>query len=116
MSFYPFEVAAAIDDFINSRLKEKNREKCGDEYLQKSCRSSEHAQVLHGATVTLRDLPLSILYCAGVRVQKQGRGYPRARTACWCNHSAGPAWPQSLDFSGNYLQLDNRHRCGCRCR
>ena len=33
MAFQPFQVAAAIDDFVNARLKEKNREKRGDEYL-----------------------------------------------------------------------------------
>ncbi len=27
MSFQPFQVAAAIDNFVNSRLKEKDREK-----------------------------------------------------------------------------------------
>jgi hypothetical protein len=62
MSFQPFQVTAPIDDFINARLKEKNRQKRGDEYLQKSSRSSEHAKVLHGAIVTRQDLPLSILY------------------------------------------------------
>src|SRR5437773_8863185 len=62
MSFQPFQVTAPIDDFIDTRLKEKNREKRGDEYLQKSSRSSEHAQVLHGAIVTPQDLPLSIFY------------------------------------------------------
>ena len=64
MSFQPFQVAAPIDDFINARLKEKNREKRGDEYLQKSSRSSKYAQVLHGAIVTPQDLPLSILVSA----------------------------------------------------
>src|SRR5207302_11448231 len=62
MSFQPIQVAAAVNDFVNARLKEKNREKCGDEYLQKSCRSSKHAQVLHGATVTRQDLPSPIFY------------------------------------------------------
>jgi hypothetical protein len=78
MSFQPFQVAAAINDFVNARLKEKNREKRGDEYLQKSCRFSKHAQVLHGATVTRQDLPLSTFYrpwSAGTK--KQGRGGPR---------------------------------------
>src|SRR4029077_20346813 len=78
MSFQPFQVAAAINDFINARLKKKNREKCGDEYLQKSCRSSKHVQVLHGATLTPQRLPLSIFYRRwSASTKKQGRGSPR---------------------------------------
>jgi hypothetical protein len=52
MSFQPLKIAPVIEDFINARLQEKNREKRGDEYLQKACRSYERVQVLHGAIVT----------------------------------------------------------------
>jgi hypothetical protein len=62
-------------------LKEKNREKRGDEYLQKSTRSSKHAQVLHGTIVTPQDLPLSIFY--------------RRRSA---STKAGTRWSASLKF------------------
>jgi len=90
MSFQPFEVTAPIDDFINARLKEKNREKRGDEYLQKSFRSSEHAKVLHGAIVTRQDLPLSILYRRwSASTKKQGRGFIRV--------------PEISNLRGDYL-------------
>src|SRR5204863_6418806 len=56
----------------------KDRGKRGDEYLQESCRSSKHAQVLHGAIVTPQDLPLSSFYRRWSASTKTGtRFYPR---------------------------------------
>ena len=37
MFFQPFQITAAIDDFVYARLKEKNRQKCRNEDLQNIC-------------------------------------------------------------------------------
>jgi hypothetical protein len=59
MPFQPFQVASAIDNFINPGLKEKDREKSRREDLHQIGCSSERVQSWHDK----RTLPEAIRPC-----------------------------------------------------
>ena len=61
MSFEPFEITAAIDDFINPGLKKENRKKSGAENLeQMNCSRGVCAKVAWLTELTWNNPALSI--------------------------------------------------------
>jgi hypothetical protein len=94
MPFQPFQVASAIDNFINARLQEEDRKKSGSEDLHQIDCSSECLQSWHDQRILAEAIQLCRSSTAGrlrcgvrdgaVRRpdqlapnKKQGRGFTR---------------------------------------
>ncbi len=67
MSSQPFEIASPIDNFINPRLKKKDRKKRRDEDLQERDCTIESVYGWHATTLILNGSPLSILFTPETR-------------------------------------------------
>ena len=79
MSLQPFQVSPPIHNFINPRLKEKDRKKRRDEDLQERDCTFERVYGWHATTLILNGPPLSILFAREMRknggVRRKLSGY-----------------------------------------
>jgi len=72
MPLQPFQVTPPIDNFINARLKEKDRKERRNQNLQERDCTIERVYGWHTTTLTLNASVLSILF-APENAQKRGK-------------------------------------------
>src|SRR5882724_5797889 len=90
MSFQPFEVSAPIDDFINSRLKKKNRQKSRREKLHQISCFGRRVQSWHDEHI----LAGTIKFCRCFRGKNIALRCPGRRSASSCQRKKGTRPPR----------------------
>ncbi len=85
----PLEITPPIYNFINSRLKEENSEKCRDKDLQERNCAIERVYGWHATTLILNASPLSILFAP----QCAQMGVPRKLSAQFAAAKRAPVNP-----------------------